>query len=223
MEKHSISKLIGAPPGYIGYEQGGRLTETIRRNPYSIILFDEIEKAHFDIFNILLQILDDGIITDSLGKTIDFKNTIIIMTSNICSKELLSENINKNIKQIIQKKIFKTFKPELLNRIDNVIIFNPLSKEVIKEIIAKELKELTKRIQLNRNITIIFSQKIYQKIIDEGYEREFGARPIKRYIQKHIETIIAKAIISDEIKEGENYVIDILNQQFVIQNNSKWN
>ncbi|AHF57309.1 ATP-dependent Clp protease ATP-binding subunit [Spiroplasma eriocheiris] len=222
MEKHSVSKLIGAPPGYVGYEQGGQLTEAVRRSPYSIVLFDEIEKAHPDIFNILLQILDEGRITDSLGKTVDFRNTIIIMTSNIGSEYLLSEN-NEGVGQLIQKELARKFKPELLNRIDNVIIFNALSKEVIKEIVDKELTELTTRIENTKNIRISFSDDIYQKIIDEGYDREFGARPIKRYIQKNIETVIAKAIISEEIQEGKSYTMAVENKEIVIKNSSKLN
>lgn len=215
MEKHSISKLIGSPPGYIGYEYGGQLTNNIRRNPYSIILFDEIEKADHDVINILLQILDDGCLTDSSGKNIDFKNTIIIMTSNIGSKYLLNKN-NKEIELLIKKELMKKFKPEFLNRIDNIIKFNTLSKDIIKEIIEKELSKLFQRIKTSKNINISYSEKISKKILIEGYNKEFGARPIKRYIQQNIETFIAYSIISEEIKEGNFYILDIINNEIVI-------
>ncbi|AGM26461.1 ATP-dependent Clp protease, ATPase subunit ClpB [Spiroplasma syrphidicola EA-1] len=222
MEKHAVSRLIGAPPGYVGYEQGGQLTEAVRRNPYSIVLFDEIEKANPEVLNILLQILDDGRITDGLGKTVDFKNTIIIMTSNIGSEYLLNEN-NEGVGVKIQKELAKHFKPEFLNRIDNVIVFSALSKEIIKEIVEKELGELTQRIEANKNIRLVFSEAVLEKIINEGYDREFGARPIKRYIQRNIETLIARAIITEEIKEGNSYTIDVDNNKLVIKTSAKLN
>ncbi|WP_338964283.1 MULTISPECIES: ATP-dependent Clp protease ATP-binding subunit [unclassified Spiroplasma] len=222
MEKHSVSKLIGAPPGYVGYEQGGQLTEAVRRSPYSIVLFDEIEKAHPDILNILLQILEDGRLTDSLGKTVDFKNTIIIMTSNIGSEYLLNEN-NEGVGLLIQKELAKKFKPEFLNRIDNVVTFNALSKEVIKEIIEKELSELTQRIENSKKIRITYSEAVLEKILNEGYDREFGARPIKRYIQRNLESLIAHAIISEEVQEGKSYTIDVANNEMVIKNSTKLN
>ncbi|WP_425379774.1 ATP-dependent Clp protease ATP-binding subunit [Spiroplasma endosymbiont of Stenodema calcarata] len=222
MEKHSVSKLIGAPPGYVGHEQGGQLTEAVRRSPYSIVLFDEIEKAHPDILNIFLQILEDGRLTDALGKTIDFKNTIIIMTSNIGSEYLLNEN-NEGVGLLLQKELAKKFKPEFLNRIDNVVTFNALSKEVIKEIIEKELSELTQRIEDNKNIRISYSEKVLEKILNEGYDREFGARPIKRYIQRNLESLIAHAIISEEVQEEKSYTIDVVNSEMVIKNSTKLN
>ncbi|WP_348735977.1 ATP-dependent Clp protease ATP-binding subunit [Spiroplasma endosymbiont of Ammophila pubescens] len=222
MEKHSVSKLIGAPPGYVGYEQGGQLTEAVRRSPYSIVLFDEIEKAHPDILNILLQILEDGRLTDSLGKTVDFKNTIIIMTSNIGSEYLLNEN-NDGVGLLIQKELARKFKPEFLNRIDNVVTFNALSKDVIKEIIEKELAELTQRIENSKNICISYSEKVLEKILNEGYDREFGARPIKRYIQRNLESLIAHAIISEEVQESKSYTIDVVKNEMVIKNSTKLN
>ncbi|PQP78041.1 ATP-dependent chaperone ClpB [Spiroplasma sp. ChiS] len=222
MEKHSVSKLIGAPPGYVGHEQGGQLTEAVRRSPYSIVLFDEIEKAHPDILNILLQILEDGRLTDSLGKTVDFKNTIIIMTSNIGSEYLLNEN-NEGVGLLIQKELARKFKPEFLNRIDNVVTFNALSKDVIKEIIEKELSELTQRIENSKNIRISYSEKVLEKILNEGYDREFGARPIKRYIQQNLESLIAHAIISEEVQEGKSYTIDVVKNEMVIKNSTKLN
>ncbi len=222
MEKHSVSKLIGAPPGYVGYEQGGKLTEAVRRSPYSIVLFDEIEKAHPDILNILLQILEDGRLTDSLGKTVDFKNTIIIMTSNIGTEYLLNEN-NDGVGLLIQKELARKFKPEFLNRIDNVVTFNALSKDVIKEIIEKELAELTQRIENSKNIRISYSERVLEKILNEGYDREFGARPIKRYIQRNLESLIAHAIISEEVQEGKSYTIDVVKNEMVIKNSTKLN
>ncbi|QBQ07550.1 ATP-dependent Clp protease, ATPase subunit ClpB [Spiroplasma gladiatoris] len=223
MEKHSVSKLIGSPPGYVGYEEGGRLTEAVRRNPYSIVLFDEVEKAHPDVFNVLLQILDDGRITDSLGKTIDFKNTIIIMTSNIGSDYLMTTNPELIEDKQIEDMLKKFFRPEFLNRIDNIVRFNPLSKEVIREIIEKTLVELKARILDNGDYIINFSEASVEKILKEGYDREFGARPIKRYIEKNLETLIAKAIVSSEIEPKRNYVVDVKNDHFTISSANKLN
>lgn len=223
MEKHAVSKLIGAPPGYVGYERGGRLTEKVRRSPYSIVLFDEIEKAHPDVLNVLLQILDDGRITDGLGKTVDFKNTIIIMTSNIGSEQLLSEN-NEGLGEKIQKELTSVLKPELINRIDNILIFNALSKAVIHEIIKRELELLQERLENSKNIIINFDPQVYEVIVEEGYDRQFGARPIKRYIQKHIETVIAKAILNEEIEQEGSYTLIVKkNSEFAIVANTKLN
>ncbi|PTD30930.1 ATP-dependent Clp protease ATP-binding subunit [Mycoplasma leachii] len=224
MEKHSVAKLIGAPPGYVGYEEGGRLTEAVRRNPYSIILFDEIEKAHSDVFNILLQILDDGRLTDSLGKTIDFKNTIIVMTSNIASQYLLTSDDYVQIDdQKIQAELNQTFRPEFLNRIDNIVYFNALSVQTIGEIVDKLLDELITRLQDEQNYFINFSEEARNKIINEGYDRLFGARPIKRYIEKNIETLIAHYIISGLISESTRYLIDVENNQFVLEEFKQFN
>ena len=203
MEPHSVAKLIGSPPGYIGYDEGGQLTEKIRRNPYSIVLFDEIEKAHKDVFNILLQILDDGRLSDSQGRTIDFKNTIIIMTSNIGSTELLKGDKTDKINHLLMN----YFKPEFLNRIDEIITFNPLQKTIQLKIVSKLLKDLDMRL-ISQNINVTFSDSLKKYILDQSYNPEFGARPLKRYIQKHIETLIAKKIISGEIKPGLEYVLD---------------
>lgn len=210
MEPHSVAKLIGAPPGYIGYDEGGQLTEKVRRNPYSIILFDEIEKAHHDVFNILLQILDDGRLSDSQGRTVDFKNTIIIMTSNIGSEFLLSTT--KNEETSIHALLKQYFKPEFLNRIDEVIIFHPLTKDIQLKIVSKLLKDLDIRL-LTQNINIKFADSLKQFILDESYNLEFGARPIKRFIQKHIETFIATKIIKGEIKPSIPYVVDACNKE----------
>nr|WP_222563325.1 AAA family ATPase [Spiroplasma clarkii] len=203
MERQSVSKLIGSPPGYVGYEKGGRLTEAVRRQPYAIVLFDEVEKAHPDVFNVLLQILDDGRITDSLGKTIDFKNTIIIMTSNIAAEYLSSTEPELIDESVITETLKKFFRPEFLNRIDNIVKFNPLSKEVVYEIIEKTLEELKTRIFEANEYIINFTEATLEKILNEGYNREYGARPIKRYIEKNIETLIARAIVSEEIEKKE--------------------
>ncbi|WP_434341670.1 AAA family ATPase [Mycoplasma putrefaciens] len=217
MEKHSVAKLIGAPPGYVGYQEGGRLTEAVRRNPYSIILFDEIEKAHSDVFNILLQILDEGRLTDSLGKTIDFKNTIIVMTSNIGSEHILaSTDLESASQKIIDQELPKQFKPEFLNRIDNIIFFNALSEHTIGEIVDKVLDELTNRLIKEQNYYVTISDLAKDKIIKEGYDRQFGARPIKRYIEKNIETLLAHAIISGLITENQRYIVDVKDDKFVL-------
>lgn len=214
MESHSVSKLIGAPPGYIGYDEGGHLTEIVRRNPYSIILFDEIEKAHKDIFNILLQILDDGRITDSQGRTIDFKNTVIIMTSNLGSDYILEALPNSN--ELVLNELKNTFKPEFINRIDEIIIFNSLSKEVIYKILDKQIKDLEKRLK-DKNIKINLTESAKNYIIDSAYDTKYGARPIKRYIQRNIETKLAEAIIKDQISYNSTITIDIENDTLKIQ------
>ena len=206
MEKFSSSRLIGAPPGYVGYDEGGQLTEAVRRNPYSIVLFDEIEKADSEVFNLLLQILDDGRITDSQGRTVDFKNTIIIMTSNLGSEELLNGN-----KEYVTDLLHKTFKPEFLNRIDEIVMFNPLNEEVAKKIVTKLLTELEKRLMENK-IHIEFTDDLKKYICSSSYSFEYGARPIKRFIQKNIETVVAKAIIKDEIKPNDKVVMDYKNE-----------
>jgi len=214
MEKHSVSRLIGSPPGYIGYDEGGQLTEAIRRNPYSIVLFDEIEKAHKDIFNILLQILDDGRITDSQGRIVDFKNTIIIMTSNLGSEYIL--NNDKNISEMINNELRNTFKPEFLNRIDEIIIFNALSKTVIYEILENIIKNTEQRLK-DKRITLNITEDAKKYIIDSSYDESFGARPIKRYVSKHIESLIANNILEDKIKYNSSITIDIDNDNFYIK------
>jgi ATP-dependent Clp protease ATP-binding subunit ClpB len=223
MEKASVSKLIGSPPGYVGYEEGGRLTEQVRRNPYSIVLFDEVEKAHPDVFNLMLQILDDGRLTDSLGKTIDFKNTIIIMTSNIASEYLLNTEHEMIDDEVIQKELQRHFRPELLNRIDSIITFNSLSKEVIMEIIDRQLTLLQNKLMSEQDYQIKFTEASIKKIVDEGYDKQFGARPIKRYIEKNIETMIAMAIIKNELEKNKTYVIDVKNDEFVFASANKLN
>ena len=214
MERYSVSRLIGAAPGYVGYEEGGQLTEAVRRNPYSIVLFDEIEKAHPDVFNLLLQILDDGRITDSQGRTVDFKNTIIIMTSNLGSDILLDNN--KDSLERINNLLHHTFKPEFLNRIDEIITFNPLTKDVCVKIIDKMLKELADRLEENK-IQIEFTNSLKQYIINSSFSYEYGARPIKRFISKNIETLLASKIISEEIVPLNKYIIDYENDNIIIK------
>ncbi|MBD5423483.1 MAG: AAA domain-containing protein [Mycoplasma sp.] len=204
MEAHSISKLIGSPPGYVGYGEMSQLSDKVRQNPYSVVLFDEIEKAHPDVLNILLQILDDGILKDSKGKEINFKNTIIIMTSNVGSNLILEE---KEPNEKVVKEMQKVFRPEFINRIDEIIIFNPLDEKIIEKIIVKELDRLSKRVFENQDITIQFSKHVNKYVMKNGYNKIFGARPINRLIKNDIESFIAKKIISNEMSKGQTYEI----------------
>ena len=208
MESHSVSRLVGAPPGYVGYDEGGQLTEAVRRNPYSIVLFDEIEKAHKDVFNILLQILDDGRITDGQGRTVDFKNTIIIMTSNLGSEYIL--NNDDNYKDKVEEAVRHTFKPEFINRIDEIIVFKPLNKEVVHEILNNIIKNIELRLR-DKQLTLTVSDRAKEFIIENSFDVNFGARPIKRYVSRNIETLIANALINDEIVFGSNVNIDVNN------------
>ena len=213
MEPHSVARLIGAPPGYVGYDEGGQLTEAIRRKPYSIILFDEIEKAHKDVFNILLQILDDGRLTDSQGRTVDFKNTIIIMTSNLGSEYILDDKENAN--ELVLQELKNTFRPEFINRIDEIIIFNALKQDVIGGIVDKIIKELNDRLEQNY-LKLEITNIAKDKIINEAYDERYGARPIKRYITKNIESLIAHKIIDSNMEVGTTLVVDVENDNFVI-------
>ena len=215
MEKYSVSRLIGAPPGYVGYEEGGQLTEAVRRKPYSVVLFDEIEKAHPDVFNVLLQVLDDGRITDSQGRTVDFKNTILIMTSNLGSQYLLdgiedNGEISENARNMVQNELRSHFRPEFLNRLDEIIMFKPLTKDNIGNIVDLLVKGLNKRLA-DRQLTIELTPEAKDKIIEGGYDPVFGARPIRRYLQKHVETLSAKLILSGEVDEGDTIRIDVNN------------
>ncbi|QHQ60156.1 ATP-dependent chaperone ClpB [Anaerocolumna sedimenticola] len=215
MEKYSVSRLIGAPPGYVGYEEGGQLTEAVRRKPYSVVLFDEIEKAHPDVFNVLLQVLDDGRITDSQGRTVDFKNTILIMTSNIGSTYLLEGieadgNISERCESLVMDDLRNHFRPEFLNRLDEIIMFKPLSKENIGDIISLLLDDLNKRLS-DKEITIELTDAAKAFIIDQAYDPVYGARPLKRYLQKHVETLSAKLILSNQIQEQDTILIDVVN------------
>lgn len=216
MEAFNVSRLIGAPPGYVGYDEGGELTEKVRRNPYSIILFDEIEKAHKDVFNILLQILDDGRLTDSQGRTVDFKNTIIIMTSNLGSEYIL--NNNKDANSLVMKELKNTFRPEFINRLDEIIIFNSLKKTDIEGILDKLIAEINCRLAKDL-IKIKLTNAARQKIIDESFDSLYGARPLKRYLTKHIENLLAQKLIDGKIKTGANILIDEINNQFNIISN----
>ncbi len=207
MEKFSVSRLIGAPPGYVGYDEGGQLTEAVRRKPYSVVLFDEIEKAHPDVYNVLLQVLDDGRITDSQGRTVDFKNTIIIMTSNVGATYLLDGimedgSISYDAEKLVMNELRSMFRPEFLNRLDEIILFKPLSKESIHEIMDLQLKDLNKRLT-EKDITVTMTEKAKQLVIDEAYDPHYGARPLKRYLQKNVETLCAKLILSDDVREGD--------------------
>ncbi len=222
MEKHSVSKLIGAPPGYVGYDQGGSLTEAIRHKPYSIVLFDEIEKAHPDVINLLLQIMDEGVLTDSRGKKVNFCNTIIIMTSNIGSKYVMSTDKNMREK-LINKELSSVFRPELLNRIDNNIIFNGLPKEVVYEIIDKELEYLDQKMQKLKNMHVSFTQEVKDYIFKHAYDEEFGVRPVKRFIKQVIETVLAHKIINNEITAGQTYVVLYENNEIQIKHRSNKN
>ena len=221
MEKHSVSRLIGAPPGYVGYDEGGQLTEAVRRRPYSVILFDEIEKAHPDVFNILLQLLDDGRLTDNQGRTVDFKNTIIIMTSNIGSHYLTDKinavgYIDDEAKEQVENELKHYFRPEFINRIDDVVVFSPLSKKEIIDIIRISLKSIEKRLE-DRNIQIKYSDAALELIADESYSPDFGARPIKRYLQKYVETEIAGLIISGELEESQNVIVDRIDDKLTFE------
>ena len=216
MEAHSVSRLVGAPPGYVGYDEGGQLTEAVRRNPYSIVLFDEIEKAHKDVFNILLQILDDGRITDSQGRTVDFKNTIIIMTSNLGSEYILDNK--ENSEELVMDELKHTFRPEFINRIDEIIIFKALSKEIVYDILDKIIKEIEVRLQ-DKKISIELTEKAKKFIIDNSYNQDFGARPIKRYVSRNLETLIANNIIMDKIKFNSKIIVDVENDNLIIKEN----
>ena len=221
MEKYSVSRLIGAPPGYVGYEEGGQLTEAVRRKPYSVVLFDEIEKAHPDVFNVLLQVLDDGRITDSQGRTVDFKNTILIMTSNIGSPYLL-DGIDENgeIKEEAQKEVMDDlrghFRPEFLNRLDEIIMFKPLTKDNIGSIVDLMVKELNDRLA-DQELSLELTDAAKKDVIDNGYDPVYGARPLKRYLQKYVETLTARKILSGEVHTGDTLVLDVENGEYVVK------
>ncbi len=232
MEKHSVSKFIGSPPGYVGFEEGGQLTEKIRRNPYSVLLFDEIEKAHPDVFNILLQVLEDGILTDAQGRRVDFRNTVIIMTSNLGAKTIINpegtklgfaagddtkneEAENDRIRKKVMDEVKKAFKPEFLNRIDEIIVFSRLTKEDIKDIAKVMLSTLIKRLEANE-IKVSFSDGAIEKIAEAGFDPVYGARPLRRAIQSQIEDLISEEIIDGKVKKGDNISVDIQDEKFVI-------
>lgn len=215
MEKFSVSRLIGSPPGYVGYEEGGQLTEAVRRNPYSIVLFDEIEKAHPEVLNLLLQVLDDGRITDSNGRTVDFKNTIIIMTSNLGSEHILNGDASK-----VMDDVRNYFRPEFINRIDEIIVFDPLSKEAINSILDKILTEIEGRLG-DVHIKIAISDKARHQLIEDGYDVNYGARPLKRLVSRTIETLLARMIIEGKVKPKDTVFVDYKNDQYVLQTEDK--
>lgn len=210
MEKYSVSRLVGAAPGYVGYEEGGQLTEAVRRNPYSIVLFDEIEKAHPDVLNLLLQILDDGRLTDSNGRTVDFKNTIIIMTSNVGSEYILNNEPEK-----VEQELHKYFKPEFINRIDEVIMFNKLTKEVLSSILDKLIKEIETRLK-DLNLTITLTQAARNYFVENGYDEYYGARPLKRLVSRELETVLAKQLIENTVKPNAKLEVDYQDNKIII-------
>ncbi len=219
MEKYSVSRLIGAPPGYVGYEEGGQLTEAVRRKPYSVVLFDEIEKAHPDVFNVLLQVLDDGRITDSQGRTVDFKNTILIMTSNIGSTYLLDGidekgEIKEETEEMVMSDLRNHFRPEFLNRLDEIILFKPLTKDNIGKIVELLVKDLNKRLS-DQELSLELTEAAKTRVIDNGYDPVYGARPLKRYLQKYVETLAAREILSGNIHAGDTIVLDVQGEDFI--------
>ena len=212
MEKYSVSRLIGAPPGYVGYDEGGQLTEAVRRKPYSVVLFDEIEKAHPDVFNVLLQVLDDGRITDSQGRTVDFKNTILIMTSNIGAPYLLEGiqedgTLTEESQKAVMQELQAHFRPEFLNRLDETIMFHPLTKKNIGSIVELLLADVNKRLE-EKEIKIELTEAAKKYVIDGGYDPMYGARPLKRFLQKNVETLAAKMILEGNISRGDTILID---------------
>jgi ATP-dependent Clp protease ATP-binding subunit ClpB len=208
MEKHTVARLVGAPPGYVGYEEGGQLTEAVRRRPYSVILFDEIEKAHPDVFNILLQILEDGRLTDGQGRTVDFRNTVIIMTSNLGSHILQDPNFTEDDKQkMVMEAVRQSFRPEFLNRVDEIILFKPLTRQQITKIVDIQLERLRKRLA-ERRIKLELTPKAMEVIANEGYDPTYGARPLKRVIQRRIQDSLAMALLDGKFSEGDTVLID---------------
>ena len=220
MEKHAVSRLVGAPPGYVGYEEGGQLTEAIRRRPYSVILFDEIEKAHPDVFNIMLQILDDGRVTDSQGRTIDFKNSIIILTSNIGSQyilELAADNSRyEEMRTRVMAAMREQFRPEFLNRIDDIIIFHGLEKSELRQIIQIQAQRLEARLA-EKKMALKLSEAAIDFLAEVGYDPTYGARPLKRAVQRELETQIAKCILRGEFTEGDTIWVDIENERLAFK------
>ncbi len=213
MEKYSVSRLIGAPPGYVGYDEGGQLTEAVRRKPYSVVLFDEVEKAHPDVFNVLLQVLDDGRITDSQGRTVDFKNTILIMTSNIGSSYLLDGideqgNISEESQKLVMDDLRAHFRPEFLNRLDEMILFKPLTKGNIHGIIDLLVADVNRRLA-DREISIALTEEAKNYVVEGGYDPTYGARPLKRYLQKNVETLAARLMLKGDVGAQDTILIDV--------------
>jgi ATP-dependent Clp protease ATP-binding subunit ClpB len=219
MEKHAVARLIGAPPGYVGYEEGGQLTEAVRRRPYSVILFDEIEKAHTDVFNVLLQILDDGRLTDSQGHVVDFKNTVNIMTSNIGSQQILEfkgrtdSEAYEAMKESVLAELRRHFRPEFLNRVDDIVVFHSLTEEDLKQILEIQLQRLRARLS-ERHISIELTTEAAKHLAREGYDPVYGARPLKRAIQKELETPIGRLLLQSQIRDGQRVVVDWRDGEF---------
>lgn len=222
MEKHTVSRLLGAPPGYVGYDEGGQLTDAIRRKPYSVILFDEVEKAHPDVFNVMLQLLDDGRLTDSKGNTVNFRNTVCIFTSNIGSQDILDLNGSSEIgdqaimKQRVLDAMKNHFKPEFLNRIDEQVIFNSLDKNNLRSIVKLETKRLERRLE-ERQITLNMSEEALDFLTDVGFDPVYGARPLKRTIQRELETIIGRGILAGDFFDGDNIYVGVENERIAIR------
>jgi ATP-dependent Clp protease ATP-binding subunit ClpB len=220
-ERHTVSRLIGAPPGYIGYEEGGQLTEAVRRKPYSVVLFDEIEKAHADVFNTLLQVLDDGRLTDSQGRTVDFRNTVIIMTSNIGSQYLLegitpSGEIKPEAREMVTGELRRHFRPEFLNRVDDVVLFKPLTLAEIEQVVDLMLGDVRRRLG-ERNVTLEVSEAAMEHIAEQGFDPVYGARPLRRFISHELETRIGRALIGGEVEDSAVIVIDVSEGELVVE------
>ena len=221
MEKHSVSRLIGAPPGYVGYDEGGQLTEAVRRHPYSVVLFDEVEKAHPDVFNVLLQVLDDGRITDSHGRTVDFKNTLLILTSNLGSSYLLegiepNGEISKEARDNVEALLKQSFRPEFLNRLDEIVFYKPLTKPEISKIVDLMIQGLSNRLK-EQQLSVQLTDAARSYIVENGYDPIYGARPLRRFIQSHVETMIAKIIIAGNVHEGSTLIVDANENGLYIQ------
>jgi len=219
MEKHTVSRLIGAPPGYVGYEEGGQLTEAVRRRPFSVILFDEIEKAHHDVFNVLLQVLDDGRLTDSQGRTVDFKNTVLIMTSNIGSQEILNSQEHgveyEDMRAMVMREIQQHFRPEFLNRVDEVVVFHPLTREELGHIVGIQMDRLRGRLA-ERRITLTLSPAAITELAERGYDPIYGVRPLKRLIQQTIETPLSRLLIKGEVVDGQEVLGEMVDGKLVL-------
>ncbi|RKY10956.1 MAG: type VI secretion system ATPase TssH, partial [Planctomycetota bacterium] len=221
MEKHSVSRLIGAPPGYVGYEEGGQLTERVRRRPYSVVLFDEIEKAHPDVFNVLLQVLDDGRLTDGQGRTVDFRNTILIMTSNLAA-EVIQESTQPDLSDVrgrVMEVVRRHFRPEFLNRLDEVVLFRRLTREDLRRIVELRIEEVRQLLK-ERHMDLRLTDAAREQLLQEGYDPQFGARPLKRVIQRRIQNPLAKRILAGEFAEGDLIEVDYQNGEFVFRKTS---
>jgi ATP-dependent Clp protease ATP-binding subunit ClpB len=219
MEKHTVARLIGAPPGYVGYEEGGQLTEAVRRRPFSVLLFDEIEKAHHDVFNVFLQILDDGRLTDSQGRTVDFKNTVLIMTSNIGSPQILEAQQRSSsydeVRSVVLAELRRHFRPEFLNRVDETVVFHPLETDQLTKIVEIQLERLRARLT-ERRIALVISPAALRHLGERGYDPVYGARPLKRLIQQELETPIARQLVKGELKDGDTAQVDMKKEGLVI-------